>query len=173
MTNEAALSQWSRLLDALREAGDHVIAGSRAQASPARDRAVRYLERVLRGMLLTAVEVDDPDFPVLVRLFDSYLPYGNSNPDCNYFHATISPRHTYRISGQRGAARIVEIQIMDGHFVAGPNHKSLGTLADLKPDSNGNLEITLSAAPHAGNWMRLDTGCELAVPAAVLLRLGG
>ena len=97
--NDAAVEQWHRLLGALREAGDHVIAGPRAQLSPARDRVVRYLQRVLRGMLLTAIEVDDPDYPVLVRLFDSYLPYGNSNPDCIYFHATVSPRHTYRISG--------------------------------------------------------------------------
>ena len=97
--------------------------------------AVRYLQRVLRGMLLTAIEVDDPDFPVLVRLFDTYLPYGNSNPDCTYFHATVSPRHTYRISGKRGTARIVEVQVMDGHFVAGPNHKSLGTLPDIQPDA--------------------------------------
>jgi hypothetical protein len=158
--NSAARSQWSRLLDALSEAGGHVIAGRRAQISPARDRAVRYLQRVLRGMLLTAIEVDDPDYPVLVRLFDTYLPYGNSNPDCIYFHATVSPRHTYRISGPRGNARIVEVQVMDGHFVAGPNHKSLFTLPDLKADEKGNLEITLSATPHPGNWVRLDPGAS-------------
>ncbi len=72
------------------------------------DRAVRYLQRVLRGMLLTAIEVDDADYPVLVRLFDSYLPYGNSNPDCILFSRNRFPSHTYRISGQRGNARIVE-----------------------------------------------------------------
>ena len=158
--NDAAVEQWHRLLGALREAGDHVIAGPRAQLSPARDRVVRYLQRVLRGMLLTAIEVDDPDYPVLVRLFDSYLPYGNSNPDCIYFHATVSPRHTYRISGRRGDARIMEVQVMDGHFVAGPNHKGLFTLPDLKADADGNLEITLSATPHTGNWVRLDPGAS-------------
>src|SRR5262245_32653936 len=115
--NDAAVAQWNRLLDALREAGEHVIAGPRAQLSPARDRAVRYLQRVLRGMLLTANEVDRPDFPVLVRLFQTYLPYGNPNPDCIFFPATVPPRHTYRISGKRGDARIVEVQVMDGHFV--------------------------------------------------------
>jgi hypothetical protein len=95
-----------------------------------------------------------------VRLFDTYLPYGNSNPDCIYQHATVSPRHTYRISGKRGTARVVEVQVMDGHFVAGPNHKSLVTLPDLQPDENGHLEITLSATPHPGNWVRLDPGAS-------------
>lgn len=149
-------AQWDRLLEALSEAGRRVLAGPRVQTAIAQGQAVRYLQRVLRGMLLTAVEVDDPDYPILVRLFDTYLPYGNSNPDCIYLHATVSPRHTYRISGSRGTAPIVEVQVMDGHFVAGPNHKSLGTLPDLRADANGTLEIVLSATPQPGNWVRLD-----------------
>jgi hypothetical protein len=152
--------QWQRLLDALGEAGRHVLGGARAQTPIAHGQAVRYLQRVLRGMLLTAIEVDDSDYPVLLRLFDSYLPYGNSNPDCTYLHATVSPRHSYRISGSRGTAPIVEVQVMDGHFVAGPNHKSLATLPDLRADSNGNLEIVLSATPQPGNWVRLDPGAS-------------
>jgi len=156
----AAAAQWQRLLEALAEAGQHVLANPRAQSAIAQGQAVRYLQRVLRGMLLTAVEVDDPDYPVLVRLFDSYLPYGNSNPDCIYLHATVSPRHTYRISGSRGTARLVEVQVMDGHFVAGPNHQSLATLPDLRGDGNGQLEIVLSATPQPGNWVRLDPGAS-------------
>jgi hypothetical protein len=148
--------QWQRLLDALGEAGRNVLAGPRAQPAMAQDQAVRYLQRVLRGMLLTAIEVNDADYPVLVRLFDSYLPYGNSNPDCLYLHATVSPQHTYRISGIRGTARVVEVQVMDGHFVAGPKHKGLITLPDLTADSHGSLEIVLSATPQPGNWVRLD-----------------
>jgi hypothetical protein len=118
--NEAVRAQWTRLLEALREVGVHVLAGKRAQDPRLQALGARYLQRVLRGMLLTAIEVDDPDYPVLVRLFDTYLPYGNANPDCIYFHATVSPNHVYRITGRRGTARIVEVQIMDGHFVAGP-----------------------------------------------------
>jgi len=149
-------AQWRRLLAGLEEAGQHIIAGARVQTPVAQGQAVRYLQRVLRGMLLTGIEVDDPDYPQLVRLFDSYLPYGNSNPDCIYLHATVSPRHTYRIFGSRGTAPIVEVQVMDGHFLAGPNHQSLTTLADLKADADGQLEIILSATPHRGNWVRLD-----------------
>jgi hypothetical protein len=95
-----------------------------------------------------------------VRLFDSYLPYGNCNPDCIYFHATVSPQHTYRITGKRGTAQIVEVQIMDGHFVAGPAHKGLTTLPDVQADASGNLDIVLSATPQPGNWVRLDPGAH-------------
>ena len=150
-------TQWQRLVNALAEAGQHVAAGPRAQTPIARAQLPRYLLRVLRGMFLTAIETDDPDYPLLVRLFDPQIAYGNSNPDCTYFHATISPRNTYRIFGKRGGARIVEVQTMDGHFLSGPNHKSMGTLPDLKADANGNLEIVLSATPHPGNWLKIES----------------
>jgi len=45
---------------------------------------------------------------------------------------------------------------MDGHFLAGPAHKSLLTLPDLKADAEGRLEIVLSATPQPSNWVRLD-----------------
>ena len=158
--NEAERAQWSRLLEALREAGAHVLDGKRAQDPRLQALGARYLQRVLRGMLLTAIEVDDPDYPVLVRLFDTYLPYGNANPDCIYFHATVSPDHVYRITGRRGTARIVEVQIMDGHFVAGPAHKGLVTLTDLQADAHGRLDVVLSATPQPGNWVKLDPGAH-------------
>lgn len=148
--------QWNRLLDALREAAPAVIESTRVRDAYTHARAVRYLQRVLRGMFLTAIEVDDPDYPVLVRLFDTYLPYGNANPDCTYFHATVSPQHVYRIHGTRGTARIVEVQVMDGHFVAGPAHRSLLTLPDLQAGAEGRLEVVLSASRQPGNWVRLD-----------------
>jgi Protein of unknown function (DUF1214) len=150
-------TQWQRLVTALGEAGQHLAAGPRAQTPIARAQIARYMLRVLRGMFLSAIETDDADYPVLVRLFDPQLPYGNSNPDCTYFHATISPRHTYRIHGTRGSARIVEVQTMDGHFLAGPNHRSMGTLPDLKADANGALEIILSVTPQPGNWVKLES----------------
>lgn len=158
--DRAVEQQWHRLLDALRAAGTGVMAGPRVQDPLCQGQSLRYMQRVLRGMLLTAIELDDPAYPVLARLFDTYLPYGNANPDCTYFHATVSPQYTYRISGRRGTAQIVEVQIMDGHFVAGPAHKGLVTLPDVQADAAGNLEIVLSATPQAGNWARLDPGAR-------------
>ena len=156
----ASLPQWDRMLASLQAAGQHIARGSRVQTPLAQAQLFRYLQRVLRGMLLTAIEVDDADYPQLVRLFDTYLPYGNSNPDCTYFHATVSPQHDYRIHGRRGTARIVEIQIMDGHFVAAPAHKGLLTLTDIQPDAGGNIDVLLSATERPGVSLRLDPGAH-------------
>ncbi len=156
----AATAQWQRMLDALQDAGNAVFEWPLAQSPISQVQAVRHMTRLLGGMFTTAIELDDPDYPKLERLFDATNPYGNSNPDCIYFHSTVSPRHDYRIWGKRGTAKIVEVQIMDGHFVAGPNHKGLLTLPNLQADANGDLEIILSAKPHPGNWVRLDPGAS-------------
>jgi hypothetical protein len=148
--------QWQRMLHALSEVSGHVFNWPLAQSPISQGQAIRHMQRVLYTMFLTAVELDDPDYPTLKRLFDSYWPLGNSNPDCTYFHATVSPRHDYRIFGRRGTSRIVEVQLMDGHFVAGPSHKSMGTLPRIKADADGNVEIILSATPKPGNWMKME-----------------
>ena len=69
--NNAAMAQWNRLLDALRATGEHVFAWPLAQSAISQGQAVRHMERMLRGMFATAIELDDPDYPTLVRLFDS------------------------------------------------------------------------------------------------------
>ena len=157
-SNPVAAAQWRRLLRALGDVSEHVFNWPHAQSEISRGQAVRHMQRVLYTMFLTAVELDDPGYPTLKRLFDSYWPLGNSNPDCTYFHATVSPQHDYRIFGKRGTSRIVEVQLMDGHFVAGPAHKSMGTLQKIQADANGDIEVILSATPKPGRWMKLSPG---------------
>ena len=152
--------QWTRLLAALQEVGAFVQTGPMAQSDEMQAQSVRYLLRILVCMERTGLEWDDPMYPRLTRMFDAYLPYPNTNPDCVYFFARISEAETYRIKGKAGSARILEVQVMDGQFPAGPNHKSLGTLTNLKGDVNGDIEIVLSASPQEGNWLPLKQGAE-------------
>jgi hypothetical protein len=148
--------QWKRLLAALEEAGTFTQTSPLAQTPYTQAQTVRYMLRLLEGMVITALEYDDAHYPKLVRMFDPSCMHPNTNPDCVYFFARVSPEHTYRIHGFAGSARILEVQVMDGHFPAGPNHKSLGTLTDLKGDESGHIEIVLSASPHSGHWVKLD-----------------
>ncbi|MET0659986.1 MAG: DUF1214 domain-containing protein [Steroidobacteraceae bacterium] len=148
--------QWSRLLAALAEVGTFTQTSALAQTPYTQAQSVRYMLRLLEGMVVTALEHEDVMYPKLVRMFDPSCLHPNTNPDCVYFFARLSPEHTYRIHGAAGSARILEVQVMDGHFPAGPNHKSLHTLTDLKGEATGHIEIVLSATPQPGNWVRLD-----------------
>jgi Protein of unknown function (DUF1214) len=150
--------QWTRLLAALAEVGTFTQASALAQTPYTQAQSVRYMLRLLEGMVITALEFDDPQYPRLVRMFDLANIHPNTNPDCVYCYSRLSPEYSYRIHGFAGTARILEVQVMDGHFSAGPNHKSLGTLTDLKGGADGNIDIVLSAQPQSGNWVKLDPG---------------
>lgn len=148
--------QWTRLLAALAEVGAFTQTSPRAQSPYVQAQSVRYMLRLLEGMVVTALEFDDPEYPKLIRMFDPTCLHPNTNPDCVYFYARLSPRHNYRIHGFAGTARILDVQVMDGHFPAGPNHKSIRTLTDLQGDAQGRIEVLLSAHPQPGNWVPLD-----------------
>ena len=72
-------------------------------------------------MVLLAVGIDmalrvDPD-PVLAvnrASMDDIVTWGLECPDCVYMNASLRAGETYRLFGNRGTARYVGLQTMDG-----------------------------------------------------------
>lgn len=143
---------WAHLLNRLGAAGELV-----ASSDVNRNR-VDYASGMRHLMVLLAVGVDealrvDPD-PVLAvsrTSTDDILTWGMECPDCLYLRATLRGGETYRLFGNRGTARYVGLQTMNG--IA----STANTLVDdLEVDGDGEFEVVLSADEHEGNWMRLD-----------------
>ena len=109
-------------------------------------------------MVLLAVGIDealrvDPD-PVLSverTSMDDILTWGMECPDCIYLRATLRAGETYRLFGNRGTARYVGLQTMDG--IASTTNCLVD---DLDVDPDGNFEAILSADEHEGNWLRVQ-----------------
>jgi hypothetical protein len=108
-------------------------------------------------MVLLAVGIDmalrvDPD-PVLAvnrAKMDDIVTWGLECPDCVYMNASLRPGETYRLFGNRGTARYVGLQTMDGMAA------TTNVLVDeLDVDADGNFEVLLSADSHDGNWLKL------------------
>jgi hypothetical protein len=108
-------------------------------------------------MVLLAVGIDmalrvDPD-PVLAvnrAKMDDIVTWGLECPDCVYMNASLRPGETYRLFGNRGTARYVGLQTMDGMAA------TTNVLVDeLDVDADGNFEAILSADEHEGNWLKL------------------
>jgi hypothetical protein len=108
-------------------------------------------------MVLLAVGIDmalrvDPD-PVLAvnrAKMDDIVTWGLECPDCVYMNASFRPGETYRLFGNRGTARYVGLQTMDGMAA------TTNVLVDeLDVDADGNFEVLLSADSHDGNWLKL------------------
>ena len=143
---------WAHLLDRLKAAGE-LVASSEVNRN-----SVDYASGMRHLMVLLGVGVDealrvDPD-PVLAvtrTSTDDILTWGMECPDCLYLRATLRGGETYRLFGNRGTARYVGLQTMNG--IA----STANALVDeLEVDPDGDFEVVLSADEHEGNWMRVD-----------------
>jgi hypothetical protein len=127
------------------------------RTAPVNKNRLDYASGMRHLMVLLAVGADaglraDPD-PVLAvdrASMDDVLTWGLECPDCVYMNASLRPGETYRLFGNRGTARYVGLQTMDG-IAAISNF----LVDDLDVDADGNFEAILSADEHDGNWLRL------------------
>src|SRR3972149_3955193 len=126
MTGEA----WEIFCDTLKRAGNLVL-GEGVPAAP-RDRAegFRYLTRLLAAGLVTCLEFADPDEPEFGRMVDHSMKWGLDCPDCLYLYAPIRGDAAYRISGNRGTANHIDIQVNYGHFASG-DISQWGTISSM------------------------------------------
>ena len=82
---------------------------------------------------------------------DDIVTWGMECPDCIYTRAVLRGGESYRLFGNRGTARYVGLQTMNG-IVATANE----LVDELEVDADGNFEVVLSADERAGNWMRIE-----------------
>ncbi len=143
---------WAHLLDRLKTAGELV-----ASSDVNRNR-VDYASGMRHLMVLLAVGIDealrvdpDPELAVTRTSTDDILTWGMECPDCLYMRATLRGGETYRLFGNRGTARYVGLQTMNG-IVSTTNC----LVDDLEVDAGGNFEVVLSADERQGNWMRVE-----------------
>jgi hypothetical protein len=143
---------WSYLLDRLRGAADVV------ESDPASRNRVDLAAGMRHLLVLLAAGIDevlrfDPD-PVLgvqPTSTNDIVTWGMECPDCIYTRAVLRGGQSYRLFGNRGTARYVGLQTMNG-IAATANE----LIDELEVDPDGNFEVVLSADERAGNWMRIE-----------------
>jgi hypothetical protein len=126
-------------------------------STPVNKNRVDFASGMRHLMVLLAVGIDmalrvDPD-PILAvnrAGMDDIVTWGLECPDCVYMNASFRVGETYRLFGNRGTARYVGLQTMDG-MAAVTNR----LVDELEVDSDGNFEAILSADEHEGNWLKL------------------
>src|SRR5262249_23696013 len=109
-------------------------------------------------LVLLAAGVDealrfDPD-PILCvqrTSTDDIVTWGMECPDCLYTRATMRGGESYRLFGNRGTARYVGLQTMNG-ITSTANE----LVDELDVDADGDFEVVLSADERDGNWMRIE-----------------
>ena len=147
---------WREFCDALKAAGDVVLAADAPQGAFDRAEGFRYLSRLTRAALETFVENADPLAPTLLRTAHETVKMGADNPDNLYQNAPISGKHEYRIRGTRGTVHYLGFGTQAGNYGATGSLETTGYLeaGELELDAKGNFEITISVRkPQSGNWL--------------------
>ena len=159
---EAALSEnggtlglagaWSYLLDRLRGAAEVVESNSANRNRVDLAAGVRHLLVLLTAGIDEVLRFDpDPILCVQPTSTDDIVTWGMECPDCIYIRAVLRGGESYRLFGNRGTARYVGLQTMNG-IVATANE----LVDELEVDAHGNFEVVLSADERVGNWMRIE-----------------
>jgi hypothetical protein len=113
--------------------------------------------RFVLSMLMARLEEEvifDPDFPSL-RSVDVRIREAGDNPDQRYWTSRLRGGETYRIWGNVGTARRVDVQIYAGIPAQQGGGRSASFLdfesIDVAPD--GSFEVLASPERLPGNWL--------------------
>jgi hypothetical protein len=158
---EAALSDeqaaglmpaWTHLLERLAESARVV------ESDPANRNRVDLAAGMRHLLVLLAAGIDevlrfdpDPVLAVAATSTDDAVTWGMECPDCIYTRAVLRGGESYRLFGNRGTARYVGLQTMNG-IVSTANE----LVDELEVDADGNFAVVLSADQQSGNWMRIE-----------------
>ncbi|MCV7101730.1 DUF1214 domain-containing protein [Mycobacterium palustre] len=146
---------WSYLLDRLRGAARIVETESASRNRVDLAAGIRHLLVLLTAGIDEVLRFDpDPALAVQRTSTDDVVTWGMECPDCIYTRAVLRGGESYRLFGNRGTARYVGLQTMNG-ITATANE----LVDELEVDADGNFEVVLSATKQAGrtgNWMRIE-----------------
>jgi hypothetical protein len=143
---------WNHLLESLKRMGDVVLSDDVPGQSVDMASGFRHL-LVLLGVGIDELLRRDLDRVPAVKAsgMDAAYKWGMECPDCIYLGSALNGSETYRLSGKRGTARYVGLQVMSG---MASSFNALLEDFELGPD--GEFDLILSAEPHPGNWIPLD-----------------
>jgi hypothetical protein len=143
---------WSHLMHQLNAAAQIVESEAASRNRVDLAAGMRHLLVLLATGIDEALRFDpDPILRVQRASTNDILTWGMECPDCLYTRAAMRGGESYRLSGNRGTARYVGLQTMNG--IA----STANALVDeLVTDGDGNFEVVLSADEHDGNWMPID-----------------
>ncbi|MBB4860085.1 hypothetical protein HNO88_003423 [Novosphingobium chloroacetimidivorans] len=162
---------WERFCDRLKEAGTYAFKDANPPAPIHRADAFRFLTQNLGQAFDLALETKDPAFPQVHYFTTPTMKLGGDVSDFTYRQAWISGEHTYRLTGQRGTARWLNITVQGPKpdRIPGtdhpPLHEPFGDIPEcnvlgsqLETDADGYFELIVGGEERPGNWLPTTPG---------------
>jgi hypothetical protein len=156
---------WHEFAGMLRSAGDHMFKDESGCTDGERTNAFRYLTQNISQAFDIWLENRDTRNPTVHAFCGPTRKLGCDNADCIYLQSWINDEDTYKISGNRGTARMFNIAVQ-GPW-QGDLHEPFGDTPvanvfgdDLELDWDGNFVLWVSPDPQPGNWIRSTPGAR-------------
>jgi hypothetical protein len=162
---------WAEFCDRLKAAGDRVFKDVNPATSLQRVDGFRYLTQNLSQAFDLALETKDTKYPALHVFCSPTRKLGADNADCIYMQAWIDGESIYRISGNKGTARMSNIAVQGPRsstsygtqtrtlhepFGDTPEANIFGHELSTEPD--GSFELYLGGERRGANWLPTTPG---------------
>jgi hypothetical protein len=166
-SDDAALNAaWAQFCDRLKAAGERVFKDHNPASGRQRADAFRFLTQNLGQAFDLALETKDTRFPAIHTFCNPTRKLGGDCADFLYQQAWIDGRSTYRIVGERGTARFLNITVQGPRPEgAGVLHEPFGDVpeanlfgAQLITAPDGTFEIYLGGQRRDPNWLATTDG---------------
>ncbi|MDT5142321.1 MAG: hypothetical protein QOE52_5249, partial [Mycobacterium sp.] len=170
-SDETLRKAWHRFCDQLRSAGDDVFKDANPGSPILRTDAFRFLTQNLGQAFDLALETKDPAFPQLHPFCTPTRKLGGDVADFTYRQAWIDGDHAYRISGNRGTARWLNVTVQGPRPDRIPGtdwpslHEPFGDIPEtnifghqITTEADGSFELFVGGEVRAENWLPTTPG---------------
>lgn len=165
--DDAALSAaWADFCDQLKAAGAGVFKDHNATSGLQRADGFRFLTQNLGQAFDLALETRDMRYPQIHAFCNPTRKLGGDCADFTYQQAWIEGGSTYRITGDRGTARFLNITVQ-GPRPDGPGvlHEPFGDVPEanlsgheITSAPDGSIEIYVGGSERGTNWLPTTPG---------------
>tara|TARA_R110000787_G_scaffold201880_11_gene312664 strand:- start:5850 stop:7037 length:1188 start_codon:yes stop_codon:yes gene_type:complete len=155
---------WQEVVKSMAEIEKLVWNDERVTDDLTRAEGVRQLTRLIGGALPVTMETVDPEHPQFLQLLSTRVQWGLPSADCHYIWAPLHGRNVYRIVGDRGTAKLFDIEIRNDTFAHLGDWSLHARLGEVEVGPENQVEIFLSRERPAGavNWVELPEGrCDI------------
>lgn len=151
---------WREVVKVIGELEDLVWKDSLVSDEQTRAEGVRQLTRLIAGALPLTMEMADPAHPQFLQMLSTRIQWALPSADCHYQWAPVDGANTYRIIGNRGTARIFDMESRNSHFARLSEWSLFERLNAVEVEAGNHVEIILSKERPAGakNWLKLPDG---------------
>jgi hypothetical protein len=169
--DDALRLAWQHFCTQLQQAGERVFKDQNPATPLHRADAFRFLTQNLGQAFDLALETKDPQFPALHAFCGPTRKLGGDAADLVYQQAWIDGASVYRISGNKGTARFLNITVQGPRPDKQPGtdvpslHEPFGDIPEanlfghqLQTDADGHFKLYVGGEKRGPNWLPTTPG---------------